>query len=263
MRVVVVGASSGLGRSLAIGLADRGAEVAVLARRRERLEGLVAEIGAGAHAFACDVTDEASCRAAVAGAAEALGGIDGLVYCPGVGPLRRLVDTDAATWRHVFDTNVTGAAITTAAAVGHLTASGGTAAYLSSVSSSLTPPWPGLGAYAVSKAALDKLVDAWRGEHPAVGFTRVTVGDCAGGEGDSATEFPAAWDMGLAAELAGEWFSRGYLSGALMDVGELVAVVDAVLRSSASIPTVTVAPRRSPELTVELPTADAGGRAAP
>ena len=38
----------------------------------------------------------------------------------------------------------------------------GIAVYLSSVSASMTPPWPGLGAYAVSKAALDKLVEAWR-----------------------------------------------------------------------------------------------------
>ena len=72
----------------------------------------------------------------------------------------------------VFDTNVMGAALVTAAAVPHLSASGGTAVYLSSVSASLTPPWPGLGAYGVSKAALDKLVEAWRVEHPDIGFTR-------------------------------------------------------------------------------------------
>src|SRR5690606_5265469 len=106
---------------------------------------------------------------------------------PGIGPLRKLVDADAATWRRVFDTNVTGAALVTAAAVPHLTESGGAAAYLSSVSASQTPPWPGLGAYAVSKAALEKLIVAWRTEHPAIGFTRVIVGDCAGGEGDSLT----------------------------------------------------------------------------
>jgi NAD(P)-dependent dehydrogenase (short-subunit alcohol dehydrogenase family) len=262
MRVVVVGASSGLGRSLAVGLASRGAQVAVLARRRERLDGVVAEIGAGAWAFECDVTDEASCRTAIADAAAALGGIDGFVYCPGVGPLRRLVDTDAATWHRVFDTNVTGAALTTAAALEHLVASGGTAAYLSSVSASLTPPWPGLGAYAVSKAALDKLVEAWRVEHPVVGFTRVVVGDCAGGEGESATEFPTGWDGELMGELAGEWFTRGLLSGGLMAVEELVAVVDTVLRCGVSIPTVTVEPRRVGAAPITLPTVDAGQPAA-
>ena len=88
-----------------------------------------------------------------------------------------------ATWRTLFDTNVIGASLVTAAALPHLAASNGVAAYLSSTSASLTPAFPGLGAYAVSKAALNKLVEAWRGEHPGVGFTQVTVGDCAGGDG--------------------------------------------------------------------------------
>jgi NAD(P)-dependent dehydrogenase (short-subunit alcohol dehydrogenase family) len=149
-------------------------------------------------------------------------------------------------WRSVFDTNVTGAALITAAAIPHLTASRGTAVYLSSVSASLTAPWPGLGAYAVSKAALDKLVEAWQVEHPSVGFTRVVVGDCAGGEGDSTTQFASAWDPDLAGELVTTWMSTGRLSGALMDVEHLVATVDAVLRRGpdAFIPSVTITPRR-------------------
>ncbi|HWS47994.1 MAG TPA: SDR family oxidoreductase, partial [Acidimicrobiia bacterium] len=171
--------------------------------------------------------------------------IDALVYATGIGPLARLVDTDAETWRRVFDTNVTGAALVTKAALPHLIASSGTAVYLSSVSASLTPPWPGLGAYAVSKAALDKLVEAWRAEQPGVGFTRLVVGDCAGGEGDSMTEFATGWDPELAMELGQEWVARSLLSGALIDVEHLVQVIDAVLRggTSMSLPSVTVAPR--------------------
>ena len=117
--------------------------------------------------------------------------------------------------------------------------------YLSSVSASVTPPWPGLGAYAVSKAALDKLVDAWRAEHPDVGFTRVVVGDCAGGEGDAQTQFANGWDADLAVEVYPIWSARNYLSGSLMDVEHLVGVIDTVLRGGAnlSIPSVTVAPR--------------------
>jgi NAD(P)-dependent dehydrogenase (short-subunit alcohol dehydrogenase family) len=219
--------------------------VALLARRKERLEDAANDAGGDAVAIACDVTDEASCRDAIAQAAAALGGIDALVYAPGVGPLARLVDTDADTWRHVFDTNVVGAALITTAAIEHLSASHGVAAYLSSVSASMTPPWPGLGAYAVSKAALDKLVEAWRAEHPHVGFTRVVVGDCGGGEGDAMSEFPATWDADLAGELFPIWVERKYLAGTLMEVEHLVEVVDAVLRGGAtmSIPSITVAPR--------------------
>lgn len=246
MRTVVVGASGGLGRSIAIGLAQRGARVALLARRRERLAAAALEAGPTALAIECDVTDEGSCRRAIDEAASGLGGIDALVYAPAIGPLVRLVDTDAETWRRVFDTNVMGAALVTAAAIPHLEATSGTAAYLSSVSASLTPPWPGLGAYIVTKAALDKLVEAWRAEHPDIGFTRLVVGDCAGGEGDSQSQFNAGWDRDLAAEVAPGWITRGLISGSLIDIEELVSVVDAVLRSGASLsmPSVTVAPRR-------------------
>jgi NAD(P)-dependent dehydrogenase (short-subunit alcohol dehydrogenase family) len=245
VRAVVVGASSGLGRCIGIGLARRGAEVALLARRRELLDGAAAEAGHGAVAVPCDVTDDDSCRAAIGDAATALGGIDALVYAPGIGPLARLVDVDADTWRRVFDTNVIGAARITAAALPHLQATSGAAAYLSSVSASVTPPWPGLGAYVVSKAALDKLVEAWRVEHPDVGFTRVIVGDCAGGEGDAQSQFNIGWDQQLATELMPQWFARGLLSGSLMEVDEVVSVLDGLLRggTSLSVPSVTIAPR--------------------
>jgi NAD(P)-dependent dehydrogenase (short-subunit alcohol dehydrogenase family) len=245
MRTVVVGASSGLGRCIGIGLAQRGGQLALLARRHDRLVDAAKEAGPGTLAITCDVTDASSCRVAIDEAVKGLGGIDALVYSPGIGPLARLADLDADTWRRVFDTNVTGAALVTAAALPHLTASGGVAAYLSSVTASLTPPWPGLGAYAVSKAALDKLVEAWRGEHPTVGFTRVIIGECRGGDGPSMPEFTATWDQELAAEVGPIWLARNYMSGALLDVDELVRVIDTVLRcgASASIPSVAVVPR--------------------
>jgi NAD(P)-dependent dehydrogenase (short-subunit alcohol dehydrogenase family) len=245
MRTVVVGASSGLGRCLAVGLGQRGATVALMARRKDRLADAAAEAGPGAVAIACDVTDEASARSAIDQAADALGGIDALVYATGIGPLARLADTDVATWRTLLDTNVIGASLVTAAALPHLTASKGVAAYLSSTSASLTPAFPGLGAYAVSKAALNKLVEAWRGEHPGVGFTLVTVGDCAGGPGDSMTGFADNWDMELVIEMHSIWTARQYVVGSLLEVDELVSVVDTVLRcgASACIPAVAVVPR--------------------
>ena len=145
MRTVVVGASSGLGRCIGVGLTKRGAQTALLARRLERLEAAAKEAGPGAIALACDVTDPESCGSALAEAARQLGGIDALVYTPAIGPLASLVDIDVDTWRRVFDTNVIGAALVTTAALPHLTESEGIAVYLSSVSASLTPPWPGSG----------------------------------------------------------------------------------------------------------------------
>jgi NAD(P)-dependent dehydrogenase (short-subunit alcohol dehydrogenase family) len=248
MRTVVVGASSGLGRCIGVGLTQRGAQTALMARRLDRLEGAAKEAGPGAVALACDVTDLESCRSAIASAAEQLGGIDALVYTPAIGSLAALEDIDADTWRSVFDTNVIGASLMTAAALPHLKATNGIALYLSSVSASLTPPWPGLGAYAVSKAALEKLIEAWRAEHPSIGFTRVIVGDCAGGQGDSMTGFADNWDPDLAVEYGTKWVERKYLSDSLIEVEELVSVVDSLIRhgDSLSLHSVTVAPRTVP-----------------
>lgn len=245
MKVVVVGASSGLGRCIAIGLAKRDAEVALMARREDRIAEAAKEAGPGSLAIPCDVTDASSCRVAIEQAAQGLGGIDALVYTPAVGPLGRLVDTDADTWRRTFETNVMGASLFTAAAIPFLTESRGRAVYLTSVSASETAPWPGLGVYLVTKAALNKLVEAWGAEHPTIGFTRVVVGDCAGGEGHGTTEFPSGWDSDLAAELFPVWSERALLSGGLVDVEDVVNVVETVLRAgpTASIPSVIVAPR--------------------
>lgn len=245
MRTVVVGASSGLGRCIGIGLAQHGARVALMARRKDKLDTAVSEAGNGAVAVACDVTDAESCHRAIDEAVEALGGLDAIVYAPGIGPLARVEDTDVATWRAVFDTNVIGASTFTVAARPHLSAAGGRAVYLSSVSASITAPWPGLSAYAVSKAALDKLVEAWRTEHPEIGFTRLVVGDCVGGEGDGTTQFANGWDPDLMVELGTLWAERGLVAGHFIEIDDLVGTVNGILRAGASVslPTVVVAPR--------------------
>jgi len=235
MRTVVVGGSSGLGRCIGIGLAQRGARVAMLARRKERLEQAAAEAGDNALAIPCDATDAASCDSAIRTAAEQLGGIDSLVYCPALSPLRRLVEIDPDTWHQAFDTNVVGAALITAAAIPHLEASGGTVVYLSSVVASETPPWPGLGAYSVTKAALDKLVQAWSNEHPDIGFTRMTVGECTTGEGDAQSEMTANWDLDLAAALVPTWLERNYMSGVLIETEDLLDILHMILRRGASL----------------------------
>ena len=247
-RIIVVGASTGLGRCLALGLAATGAEVAMLARRKELLDEAAAEAGPAGHPIACDVTDEKSCRDGVAASVEVLGGIDGLVYCPGVAVLSRIENLTAADWHRVFDTNVTGAAIFTSAALPYLAETHGTALYFSSVSASFTSPWPGLASYTVTKAALDKLVEAWRVEHPEVGFTRLVIGDCGGGQGMAQSQFINGWDLELLGEVYPTWLSRGLLAGRIFDVKELVHTVDSILRlgASATIPTATIVPRQSP-----------------
>jgi NAD(P)-dependent dehydrogenase (short-subunit alcohol dehydrogenase family) len=245
-RTVVVGASSGLGRCIGLGLAKRGDRVALLARRSERIEAAAQEAGPSAVAVQCDITDQASCESAIGKAADAFGGIDNIVYTPAISPLVRMVDTDADTWRRVFDTNVIGASLVTAAAMPHLTASVGKVVYLSSDAGPYGPSWPGLGAYGVSKAALERLVEAWRAEHPDVGFTNLIVGECAGGEGDAATGMNAGWDMDLAMQAYPLWVSRGCMPGKLMPVEDLIEVVHTILRTNASTSMPVVIARGAP-----------------
>ena len=108
---VVAGASSGLGADAARAYAEHGADVALLARRLERLEALREEIratGRRALAIRCDVTSEESCRDAVEKVVEAYGHIDILLNNAGVA-VRGGVDTlSEADWDRSFDTNVKG-----------------------------------------------------------------------------------------------------------------------------------------------------------
>lgn len=245
-RTVVVGASSGLGRCIGVGLARRGARVALLARRKERIATAAQEAGPDAMAVECDVTDQESVRSAIDAAAEAFGGIDNIVYTPAISPLVPLAQTDAEIWRRVFDTNVIGASLATAAALPHLTASSGKVVYLSSDAGTYGPPWPGLGAYGVSKAALERLIEAWRAEHPAIGFTNLIVGECAGGEGDAQTGMNVGWDGELAMKAYPLWVSRGCMPGKLMPVEDLVDVVHTILGTNASTSMPVVVARGAP-----------------
>jgi len=106
-RVLVVGASAGVGRAfaeLAIGV---GAQVVLAARRAERLDEIVAATGGGL-AVAGDVAVEDDRRRIVERAVAELGQIDLLFYAVGLSPLQMLEHTDADTWRSLFETNVIG-----------------------------------------------------------------------------------------------------------------------------------------------------------
>jgi len=244
-RVVVVGASTGLGRCIGIGLSRRGSKVALLARREDKIRTAAEEAGNGAVALTCDATDAGSVATALASAAEAMGGIDTVIYAAAVGPLVRLKDATADEWRTVFDTNVVGASVVTAAAIPYLTESAGNVLFMSTTGASYTPPWPGLALYQVTKTAMDRLVDAWRAEHPGIDFTRVTIGECPGGEGDGMTQFNAGWDRALAGELAPIWLARNYFAFSFIDIEHLVDQFHSLVTmgSAMQVTSMTIIPR--------------------
>jgi NADP-dependent 3-hydroxy acid dehydrogenase YdfG len=120
---LVTGASSGIGEATARLLADRGAEVAIVARRADRLEALAAEIGVGggrALAIEADVTDREQAEAAVQRTAEELGRLDVLVNNAGVMLLGPILDAPVEEWDQMVQVNLLGLLYTAKAAIPHL-----------------------------------------------------------------------------------------------------------------------------------------------
>jgi NAD(P)-dependent dehydrogenase (short-subunit alcohol dehydrogenase family) len=235
-RMLVVGASSGIGRAIALALGAEGARVALAARRADRLRELAADVPGGAIVTPCDVRDEEACEAAVAQAVEQLGGLDALVYAAGRALLLPVEEADSEAWREVFETNVSGASLVTRAALPHLTASRGRALYLSSISADDRPPRRGLGLYVVSKAALNRLIAVWQEEHRAVRFTRLSVGDT------GATEMAVGWDRGRGNELVREWIEKGFMFGRSMQPAAVAAHVVDLLASEEVVSESTLVP---------------------
>ena len=234
-RLLVVGASSGVGRAIGLAAAAEGAMVAFSARHLELLETAVAVAGAPSCAVVCDVTDGSSVVKAVQATASAFGGLDTIVYATGVDPLVRIENVDGDVWSDLFATNVIGASLIVRAALPHLRAVQGRAVFISATS--VGRPLPGMGAYATSKAALEELARAWRSEHPEVSFSTIAIGMTLG------TEVTAAWDTELLSDLGSVWGSRGYLfdnGPGYMNCEEVAQTVVSVLATPTSLPYVSV-----------------------
>jgi short-subunit dehydrogenase len=107
-RILVTGASSGIGRAVALALASAGAELVVLARREDRLKQLAedaAALGAKIETVAGDITDEACRRRAIDAAVRHYNGLDILVNNAGVGAMGLFEHADPARVRRVFEVN--------------------------------------------------------------------------------------------------------------------------------------------------------------
>ncbi|MEY9926426.1 NADP-dependent 3-hydroxy acid dehydrogenase YdfG [Catenulispora sp. GP43] len=155
---VVTGASSGIGAATARQLAAEGFRVVLVARRKERLEALAAEIGEAAEAVALDVTDTEAVKAFAAG----LESCDVLVNNAGGAIGSDPVSAaDAGDWRSMFETNVLGALTFTQALLPQLIASGaGTVVMLTSTAAHVA--YEGGAGYAASKHAMHAMTATLR-----------------------------------------------------------------------------------------------------
>jgi NAD(P)-dependent dehydrogenase (short-subunit alcohol dehydrogenase family) len=153
---VITGASRGLGKAMALALAAEGARIALVARDRERLDAVAAEIGAGngqAAVVPADVTSEDEVLRIEREIAAQFGKVDILINNAGVIVRKPIVEFTLEEWRRVMDTSVTGAFLMCRSFVPHMRGRGyGRILNMTSTMSRVS--LPGRSAYSASKAAL-------------------------------------------------------------------------------------------------------------
>ena len=161
---MITGASSGIGKGLALELSRRGALLGLMARRADLLAELVAEIGSRngrAIALAADVTDAGAVRVAADRLRAELGPIDVLIVNAGVGGASNAAQLDPAQVADVININLLGAVNSVAAVLPEMTTRGqGQLVAISSLSA--YRGLPKSAAYCSSKAALSSLFESIR-----------------------------------------------------------------------------------------------------
>jgi NAD(P)-dependent dehydrogenase (short-subunit alcohol dehydrogenase family) len=170
---VVTGASRGLGKAIALALADAGAKVALVARSRPQLDDAAAAVraaNAGAEAFAANVTSEAEVAELATRIMARFGKVHILVNSAGINVRKNLTEFTLEEWRRVMDTNVTGVFLMCRALV-PLMKGNGYGRILNLTSTMGHVALPGRTAYATSKAGLMGLTRALALELASEGIT--------------------------------------------------------------------------------------------
>ncbi|NNE69172.1 MAG: SDR family oxidoreductase [Rhodothermales bacterium] len=161
---VVTGASAGLGLAIAKDLAERGARVFGLARRKEKLARARAEVGELFVPVVCDITDEAEVARAFAGIAKSAESLDVLINNAGLGRFGDLDDLSIEDWDVQMNTNLRGVFLCTRAALPRMKAQnadsgfGGHIVNVASVAGLLGNPK--VGAYNATKFGLRGLSES-------------------------------------------------------------------------------------------------------
>ena len=172
---VVTGGGRGLGRAIALGLAGRGADVAVVARSQDELDTTVAlaeDLPGRAIAIAADVTDSAVVASMAGDVRERLGTPTILINAAGMfGPIALIHETDPEAWRRTIEVDAIAPYLTCQALVGGMLEAGWGRIVNVTSAASLHPPGPLNSAYGVSKAALNQLTRHLAAEIAGTGVT--------------------------------------------------------------------------------------------
>jgi NAD(P)-dependent dehydrogenase (short-subunit alcohol dehydrogenase family) len=154
---LVTGGNKGLGKAMARGFAEAGADVVIASRHADQLEAALADILAGTGRrgafFPCDVADRSQVAKLAADAAAAMGKIDILVNNAGMNAPQPIDAVDDATWDRVLEVNLSGVmALTRAVAPGMKARRWGRVIHISSIMGFVSKE--GRNAYSATKTAL-------------------------------------------------------------------------------------------------------------
>ncbi len=156
---VVTGGTSGIGRAIAIGLAEAGADVVATGRRQQQMEEVAAEIEARGRKTLrqiADVCDRASLERLLAASLEKFGKVDILVNCAGIAKRTPTLEASEDEWRDILDTNLIGT-LRTCQIFGRPMLERGYGRIINIVSLTSFVAFTEVAAYAASKAALASL----------------------------------------------------------------------------------------------------------
>ena len=234
--IIVTGASSGIGMQIAKRLSPTGT-LALIARRRERLEALAAELPGDATVHPADLTDAKQVAEVAAGIKDTYGTVDVLINCAGARPDRVLTTMDytdfVAMWDHQIVLNLSSAAYTSFAIAPLLRRNGGRIINISSIASVTGGRRPGSTAYAAAKAGVHGLTLGLSRELAGQGITVNTIAP--GFIAD--TEFTGAWGPEFTGPLIAE--TPAGRAGTVHDVANAVAFLaspESSFITSANLP---------------------------
>src|SRR5687767_9618406 len=159
--VLVTGAARGIGAETARRLAARGARLSLVGLEPELLEGVAAECGDAAW-FEADVTNREALEAAVEGTLERFGGIDVVMANAGIAGVGTLRAMDPAGWERIVEVNLLGVYRTINVCLPHVIERRGYVLPVASIAAAIHTP--GMSAYAATKAGVEAMADALRGE---------------------------------------------------------------------------------------------------
>lgn len=164
--VVITGASSGIGRSLAIAFVQGGAMVSLVSRNKDKLNALANELrtlrpDAKVYVHSADITSEAQVQDMAASVLREIGPVDILINNAGIGHIGRIENLSAAAFHKIFDTNVAGLMFCTKAILPQMKATG-SGCIVNIASAVAYRGFPNMAIYAASKAAVKSLTEALR-----------------------------------------------------------------------------------------------------